>query len=128
MMGKNYNKAKELIRQLGVIAPQVFSGDFDVAKWHESQEAYDEFLSEFRYKVRDKEKASVADRVVLGYVAWTEGDRQKALEQIRKAAAEVPHESAWVNIIDALESPGGAKPKQPEPKQAERAAGSLPAL
>ncbi|MBN1347473.1 MAG: tetratricopeptide repeat protein [Phycisphaerae bacterium] len=128
LMVGNYHKARQMIGLLGRTAPRVFSGNFDVARWHESQEAYDEFLRRFRDEIRDTTKAGEMIRVLLGYVAWTEGDRQRALGQIKQAAAEVPQELAWVNIIQALESPGEGKTEQSESKQDKKTSSEWPAL
>jgi len=109
MMG-NYNKATQMIRDLGNRCPQALSSRFDISVWHESTEAYDEFLRNFRQQVAGSATANEMVSVLSAYVAWTTGDVQVALSQIRQAARLVPHEQAWVNLARALESLG-ALPK-----------------
>jgi len=105
LLSGNYNKATQMLRDLGRRAPQVFATRFDVPLWHESQEAYDEFLREFRQQVASGSGASEMVSALTGYVAWTQGDRAAATNQLRQAARLVPQEQAWVNILKMLESP-----------------------
>ena len=101
----HYRRATQLIRNLGHRTPEAFATRFDVALWHESQEQYDEFLRRFRRQIVDTTKAGEMVRVLMGYVAWTNGEREQALTQMKQAAVEVSHEEAWVNLIRVLESP-----------------------
>jgi hypothetical protein len=107
---RHYFRPVQLIRELGSRSPEFAAQPFDVELWHETQEAYDEFLSRFRQDIADTTKAGERVRVLIGYVAWTTGDRERALDQFRRAAAAAPQEEAWVNIIRVLESPVRPKP------------------
>ncbi len=118
----NYHRATQMIRELGRRSPEVFATRFDIPKWHETQEQYDEFLRRFRQQVADTSKAGEMTRVLLGYVAWTNGDREQALNHLRLATDMVPQEQAWVNMIRVLESP--SKTERPVPgTKAARGAG-----
>lgn len=108
----HYNQAAMMIRHLCRRAPDFASRPFDVKTWHETQESYDEFTSRFRTTVADTSKTSERNLVLMGYVAWTTGDRQQALDRFRQAAAEVPQERGWVSIIRVLESPVAAEPSE----------------
>ena len=105
----HYRRATQLIRNLGRRTPEAFASRFDVALWHESQERYDEFLRRFRQEIVDTTKAGEMVRVLMGFVAWTTGEREQALSQMKQAAAEVSHEEAWVNLIRVLETPVKAR-------------------
>ncbi len=125
LLSRNYYRATQMIRQLGRRVPEAFATPFDIATWHESQEAYDAFLRRFRAEIVDDTKAGEMVRVLMGYVAWTNGDREQALNHMRQAAAQVSHEEAWVNMIQVLETP--RKARQPAPTTA-TASDALPPL
>ena len=125
LLSRNYYRATQMIRQLGRRVPEAFSTPFDIATWHESQEAYDEFLRRFRAEIVDDTKAGEMVRVLMGYVAWTNSDREQALNHIRQAAAQASHEEAWVNMIRVLETP--RKARRPAPTTA-TASDALPPL
>jgi hypothetical protein len=117
LLAGNYNKATQMIRDVGRRAPQVFSTPFDLRLWHESPEAYDDFLREFRQQISGIAATEVVS-ALSGYVAWTTNDRQAALNQFKQAARLAPQEQAWVGIIRALESPSGARPAAPTTRAA----------
>ncbi len=101
----NYRTATVMLKQLAKRSPEVFSSTFDIRAWHGTPEDYDELLGDFKAQIRDTSKASEMVRVLMAYVSWTNGDRQRAVNQIRLASNESPHESAWLNMLRALESP-----------------------
>jgi len=110
LLAGNYNKAIQMIRELGRRAPQVFATTFDVTVWHETQEAYDEFLRVFRQQTATGGSDNEMLSALTGYTAWTTNDRRAALNQFRQAARLVLQEPAWVNIVRALESPVSTRP------------------
>jgi len=105
----HYRRATQLIRNLGRRTPEALASGFDVVIWHESQDRYDEFLRRFRQEIVDTTKAGEMVRVLMGFVAWTTGEREQALSQMKQAAAQVSHEEAWVNLIRVLETPVKAR-------------------
>ncbi len=114
---RRYHKAAQMIRELCMQHPHVLNHPFRVEMWNESQTQYDEFLRQFRQEIVDSTKAGETARALMGYVAWTEGDRNRALNQFQLAADERPQEEAWIGAIEALKAPVGTLKDEADKEQ-----------
>jgi len=122
---RHYYRAAQMIQDLCKRAPKAFAVPFDVATWHESEEQYDEFLRQFRQQLIGRTDPGVMGHVLTSYVAWTTGNREEALNQMKQAAAKAPREKAWVKVVEVLESAGKAVGPAPTTNTSP---GGLPAL
>ena len=83
------------------------------------------FLTRFRRQFVGDANRRAAGHALVAYVAWTAGNRQQALNEMKQAAADEPREQAWVRAIEALESP--SKAERPAPTTG-TSSGESPAL